>query len=99
MGGGAAAEVMNAGYVVEKMETKEQFAYISGIVEGMAYARFRKDTIAAGSKDERGSNCIYDWYHTDSRKTHASIFATFRNNPEQLPTVIIALMIKRECGE
>lgn len=96
---GAADEVMDARYILEKMETKEQFAYISGIVEGMAYARLRKDTIVAGSKDERGSNCIYDWYYTGTGKTPGSILATFGKYPDQRPATIIALMVKQECGE
>ncbi len=98
-GPSAADEVMNAGSVLEKMEAKELSAYISGILEGLAYARFRKDTLAAGSKDERGSSCIYKWYYTGTGKTPASILATFRKYPDQMPATIIALMVKQECGE
>lgn len=99
VGNTAIAEVMDAGSILEKMEDKERYAYISGIVEGLAYARFRKDTIAAGSKDERGSSCIHNWYYTGTGKTPFSIEATFKKYPDQMPSVIIALMVKKECGE
>jgi hypothetical protein len=95
----ATAQVMTAGVILEKMKSDEQFAYINGIVEGLAYARFRKDTIAAGDKDERGSSCIQKWYYTGDGTTHASIVATFRRYPDQMPATIIALMVKQECGE
>ena len=90
---------MTAGLLLEKMGGDERFAYINGMVEGMAYSRFRKDTIAAGSKTETGLNCIYGWYYSGDGKTHASIEATFRKYPDQMPSVIIAAMIKKECGE
>lgn len=90
---------MTAGAILEKMGTDERFAYINGIVEGMAYSRFRKDTLAAGAKTETGLNCIYGWYYTGDGKTHASIEATFLKYPDQMPATIIGAMIKRECDE
>jgi hypothetical protein len=98
VGSTATAQVMTAGVILEKMEDRELAGYIGGIVEGLAYARFRKDTIAAGSKDERGSSCIYNWYYTNNDQP-AGILATFRKYPDQMPATIIALMVKQECGE
>jgi hypothetical protein len=93
------AQDMTAGVIMEKMEPKERYAYVSGIVRGMAYARFRKDTIAAGSKDERGMICIYEWYEKGDGSTYAALEHTFRNNGHYPPTVIIATLLKKECGE
>ena len=93
------AQDMTAGFIMEKMEPKERYAYVSGIVRGMAYARFRKDTIAAGSKDERGMICIYEWYEKGDGSTYAALEHTFRNNGHYPPTVIIATLLKKECGE
>ena len=56
------AQDMTAGFIMENMEPKERYAYVSGIVTGMAYARFRKDTIASGSRDESGMICIHNWF-------------------------------------
>lgn len=94
----ASAQTMTAGVVLEKMENRELGGFISGVIEGLAYARFRKDTLAAGSKDERGMNCIYNWYYA-SNDQPAGILATFQKYPERMPGVIIALMVKQECGE
>ncbi|MCO5081769.1 MAG: hypothetical protein M9955_08945 [Rhizobiaceae bacterium] len=94
----ATAQVMTAGVIVEKMEADELAGFISGVIEGLAYARFRKDTIAAGSKDERGMNCIYNWYYA-SNDQPAGILATFRKYPDRMPGTIVALMVKQECGE
>ena len=95
----AQATTMTAGVVLEKMKSEELFAYINGIVEGMAYARFRKDTLAAGHKVETGMKCIYDWYYSGDGRTHLGIEDSFRANADHMPSVIIATLIKRECGE
>lgn len=95
----ANAQDMTAGLILEKMQPEERFAYVNGIVEGMAYARFRKDTIAAGSKDEQGMKCIYDWFHKGDGSTYAMLDATFRKNARHMPSVIIATLLKKECGE
>jgi hypothetical protein len=95
----AQAQDMTAGLILEKMRPEERFAYVNGIVTGMAYARFRKDTIAAGSKDERGMKCIYEWFHKGDGGTYAMLDATFRKNSQHTPSVIIATLLKKECGE
>lgn len=93
------AQVMTAGVVLEKMSSDELFAYVNGMVEGMAYARFRKDTLAAGSRNEAGMKCILDWYWTSEDNTPFKIEAAFRQHKEHMPSTIIGTMIKNECGE
>ena len=39
---------MTAGLIMKEMPTKERAAYVAGIVEGMAYARFRYDSKKTG---------------------------------------------------
>jgi len=90
---------MTAGVVLEKMDAKELFAYVYGIVDGMAYARFRKDSLVAGSKQEAGMKCIYDWFFEGETDTFVKVEAAFRQNAQHVPPVIIATMIKIECGE
>ena len=95
----AHATDMTAGVVMDKMPVRERGAYIMGIVEGLAYARFRKDTIAAGEKDEAGMKCIDDWFYRDTTASFDRIEATFRQYAEHFPSTLLAAMIKKECGE
>ena len=100
---GSAAHVcaktpMTAGVVLEKMPANELSAYISGIVEGLAYARFRKDTVAAGVRNEDGMKCIRDWYYATPDRV-LDIEAAFRRYEKYPPWVVMAVLIKKECGE
>ena len=90
---------MTAGIVLEKMSGKELFAYVYGIVDGMAYARFRRDTLAAGTKQQTGMDCIYKWFFANDNAAFAKIEGAFRANADYIPPVIIAALIKKECGE
>lgn len=96
---GAHSTDMTAGVILDKMPVRERTAYFMGIVEGLAYARFRKDTVALGSKDEAGMKCIYDWFYEDSVAAYDRIEAVFRKYPEHFPSTLLAAMIKQECGE
>lgn len=97
----ASATDFTAGVALEKMEPGERITYVSGIVEGMAYARFRKDTLAAGQKDETGSRCIREWFASkpDGKSMMAWIDANFVKFPDYTPATIVYAMVKKECGE
>lgn len=90
---------MTAGLIMTEMPARERATYIMGIVEGLAYARFRKDTGETGAKDSTGSKCIYDWFYTDANATLLRIEATFGKYTEHFPSTLLATMIKKECGE
>jgi len=90
---------MTAEVVLKEMPVRERYALVAGIVEGLAYARFRKDTIDAGSKIETGLKCIKDWFYGDSTKTMQDIEAAFAANGNYPPVVVVAVMAKKECGE
>ena len=90
---------MTAGAVLKDMPVRERTAYITGIVEGLAYARFRKDTIAAGTKNETGMTCVRNWFYKDALGTLTRIEATFEKYATEFPPVILTLMVKKECGE
>lgn len=90
---------MTAGVVMKEMPVRERSAYVMGIVEGLAYARFRQDTVAAGSKTETGSACIYDWFYKDASASFDRIEAAFKKYPEHFPSTLLVAMIKKECGE
>lgn len=53
-GSEAAAEDFTAGVVMTKMNVEQRAAYLAGMVEGLAYSRYRAD----GKKTE-GMACIY----------------------------------------
>lgn len=93
-----AQSTMTAGNLIE-LPAKERTAYVLGAVEGLAYARFRADTKASGSKDEAGFNCIYDWLFADTMKRLDIIDATFKKYPEHRPSTLLNAIIKKECGE
>lgn len=89
---------MTAGVVLEKMPSNELVVFVAGIVEGLAYARFRQDTKVAGKNDERGMNCIRNWYH-GSDQIILKIQSTFKKYDKYPPWVVVAAMVKKECGE
>lgn len=91
---------MTAGLVLEKMAAGERYTYYFGIVQGLAYARFLKDTIANDNrKDQRGMDCIQNWFHDESGQRSLSIELNMKKYPEFSVPVLINAMIKKECGE
>lgn len=97
-GAQATAADLTAGVVLKEMPSKEFVVYVTGLVEGMAYARFRKDTLAAGQKVETGMQCIRTWFHGDT-KTILAVEDAFRQYADYTPWVVVGAMIKKECGE
>lgn len=90
---------MTAGVVMKEMPTRERTAYIMGIVEGLAYARFEKDTAKSGSKDTSGMSCIYSFFYDDNVKALDRIEAAFTKYGEHSPAVVLTAIVKKECGE
>jgi hypothetical protein len=90
---------MTAEVVLNEMPVRERYAYVAGIVEGLAYARFRKDSLEAGSKVETGLRCIKNWFYNGESKTMLEIQDSFAAYPNLPPVVIVAAMTKTECGE
>jgi hypothetical protein len=88
----AGATDFTAGIVMEKMNEKERYTYLAGVVEGLAYARYAKD----GKKTD-GMKCIYDWFY-DSKGTVAKIESAFQRFNDYLPGAVLAAMVEKECG-
>lgn len=88
------ASDLNADAVMNKMSTEERNAYLSGVVEGLAYSRYLQDR-----PDEAGMNCIYDWYYSDGGETRRKIHAWFGKHPNRMSGVLLYVLIKQECGE
>lgn len=92
------ADAMTAGKLV-KEPAAERTMYIMGVVDGLAYARFRKDTLAKGERDEAGMNCILGWFSKDSLSRLLEIERTLAAYADEYPITVLASMVKRECGE
>lgn len=89
-----ADETFNAGHFLDKMNTAEQYNYISGLVEGLAYARFLKD-----KPDETGMKCIHDWLYKDAKGSWMQIKQAFERFRKYPPPVVVHVLIKKKCGE
>ena len=89
---GNAQTAMTAGVVMEKMPALERLAFVAGIVEGLAYARYAKD----GKKTE-GMGCVYRWFY-DKKDRIDDIYQAFNRFKEHLPGAVVAAMVAKECG-
>lgn len=94
-----AGTLMTAETIMREMPIGDRYTYVSGIVEGLAYARLVQDTRALGENDQSGMNCIYRWYFEDVGQTHMTVEQAFRQYPEHFPATIVSVLINRECGE
>ena len=88
----ASAQDFTAGVVMEKMSAVERSAYLAGVVEGLAYARYAKD-----GKQTSGMKCIYAWFY-EGDGTLQKIHSAFNRFKDYLPGAVIAAMVERECG-
>ncbi|BBK29684.1 hypothetical protein STHU_03180 [Allostella humosa] len=90
---GASAQEMTAGVILEKMSGAERVAYLAGIIEGLAYARYVKD-----DKQAAGMGCIYDWFYK-TRGRSLDIEKAFGRYKEHSPGAIVAALVTKECGK
>jgi hypothetical protein len=84
--------------MLDELSEPEYVMFVTGMVEGMAYARFRKDTLEAGEKRQDGMNCIRHWFHSKPESI-LEISDAFERHPEHTPWVVLGVMLKKECGE
>lgn len=90
---------MTGKVMLERMPRAELSAFISGMIEGMAYARFRKDTLAAGRRVEDGMNCIRRWFYGDVSASTNALFDGFTQHSQHTAWVVLGAILKKECGE
>ena len=88
------AYALTADDVLNKMDAKEQHAFLAGLVEGLGYARFLRD-----KPDSTGSQCIYDWYFKDRETNKPKIAAWFERHLDKPASTLLYVLIKKECGE
>lgn len=90
----AGAELLTGKIVLDNMNDEQQFAYLSGIVEGLAYARYE----AEGKKADGGMKCIYDWFYRDKQALPLTVEALHKFETKPV-NAIVAAMIEQKCGK
>ncbi|MCP4181853.1 MAG: hypothetical protein GY761_00820 [Hyphomicrobiales bacterium] len=92
--GSAQAQSLNAGAVMNEMNSDQRVGYVSGVIEGLAYSRFVRD-----KPNETGMQCIYDWYYKDNAKRWKnSLFPVFEKYKDKPVGVILYVLTKKACG-
>ncbi len=87
------AENLDAGAVLNEMETKQQSAFVTGIVQGLAYARFLRDR-----PNEDGFRCVSGWLNGDAKGNWNKILTLFERHSTKPPAVLLHVLIKKDCG-
>lgn len=93
------AAAMTAGKLMSDTPVAERTMYIMGVLDGLAFARFRHDTLAKGERDESGMNCILGWAQENSLARLMNIEATLNAYPDEYPITVLGAMVRQECGE
>ena len=89
----AQANNLNAGFVLNEMNKDQRVSYIAGVIEGLAYSRFLRD-----KPNEKGMNCVYDWYYKGKAEQMKNIRAWFGRHPDKPVGVLLYVLIKKDCG-
>ncbi|MFT6658547.1 hypothetical protein [Maritalea sp.] len=89
----AASKNLDAGFVLNKMTSDQQVSYVTGIVDGLAYARWRN-----GNKDGEGLRCITGWLGGKTDRWPL-IDAFFAKHPTRQPAALLYILVSKECGE
>ena len=88
-----ANDMLDAGFVLREMKTEQQFAFVSGVIEGLAYARFLRDR-----PNEAGMQCISRWLHSDATGRWQLIEKLFTKHHDKPPAVLLHVLMKKQCG-
>lgn len=91
---GGGAHALTADDVLNKMSSDQQHGYISGLVDGLAYARW-----LSNRPDKAGMQCIYGWYYNGREEKWALIQQWFERHLEKPVDALLYVLIKKECGE
>ena len=94
----ASATDFTAEVVMEKMDPHERTSYIQGVVEGLAYSRYKRDNqhIEGDAKTVTGMKCVYDWFYEKPNSMNM-IYAAFGKFPTYTPAAIINALVEQSC--
>ena len=87
------AAALTANEVLNKMSVDERAGYFSGVVDGLAQARWIRD-----KPDQTGMKCIQDWYYTGGEPNHKRIYAWLNKHSGKPANALLYVLIKKECG-
>ena len=87
------AEAFTADEVLNQMDEDQRRTYLSGLVDGLAQARW-----AADNSDQTGWACITDWYYNDLQTAWDSIDQWFERHLDKPAASLLYVLIDRECG-
>jgi len=88
------AQAITGGEVLNKMNAKEQSAYLAGVVSGMAQAKWLTE-----KPSTEGMDCINGWYFNGGEKRHKKINAWFERHADKSAAGLLYILIKKECGD
>jgi hypothetical protein len=93
-------QAMTAEIIMTKMTPEDRYTYMAGIVEGLAYARYRNDNrnVSGDNKSAAGMACVYDWFYKNEANRERIIQA-FRKFGSHYPGAIMSALIRKDCGE
>lgn len=82
--------------LMENMQPGERYAFVAGIVEGIAFHRY-----TTGNKDAAAMDCVYKWFAEghNGHRTIDVIYAAFGQYPDYPPAAVVAALANRKCGE
>ncbi|MBL4761019.1 MAG: hypothetical protein JKY80_09305 [Mariprofundaceae bacterium] len=88
------ANALTGGEILSKLDTKAQTHYVSGILQGLGYARFLKD-----KSDLEGAKCIQAWLLKDGVARWQIVKQWLEHHKDKPAGVIIYTMVSKECGK
>jgi len=92
---GKNAAALTADEVLENMNADQWFGYVSGVVDGLATARWLQDR-----PNDEGMQCIYNWYLArPPSEVLAEVETWFERHREQQAGILLHVLINKECGE
>jgi len=91
----AEAQGLEVSTVLENMNAEQMNAYLSGIVEGLAYARYEQE-----GRDADGSmKCIQDWFYYSEGEGVKQIMQAFNRFKTYPATSVVAALVAQKCGD
>ena len=83
---------LTTGVVMERMDPNDRAAYIAGIVEGLAYARFLRD-----GRQTAGMACINNWFYGHDGAID-QVYVAFGQFPDYPPGAVLSVLLDQVCG-
>ena len=88
------ANAVDAKNVLQDMDSRERYHFVSGVVTGLAQARWIAD-----QPDAVGTRCINDWFFRSEAANWPLILAWLGRHPDKPAGALIYVLVKKECGE